>query len=271
MFMDTSDTSFDILWQHIFAKRPTLKSIIDQYGQSSVADYIDQHLIQPQPGSKRAEELLESLRAIARTRLPVAVVDTLINQLQNNFVVSTVDHHGPLSHPFFLNADFLMGAWVQKHVSGPSVIPVLSTASISLNNSSFPRGFLLHTKASDYDRLAILPSQSSMQPVYSLGAYTQERVSRLLQQVDNLDLSPAKKEVLHKMLREITAVDTTDVRYAEQVTRINYRLWVLLQGLWQTKWPDLVTIEQETVVADVLCKHHLGHDTLISEVLCNPL
>jgi hypothetical protein len=267
--MDELDTSLDRLWEDIYIQRPTLKKVLDQYGESSVLTYVHEHLCRPSAASKRGEELLTVLQTIATQRLPRDVAETLVTQLENNFVVSTVDHHGPLSHPFFLNANFLMTAWVQKYISGKVVVPVLSTASVSLNNSSFPRGFLYHSQINEYERLALLPARSGMQPVYSIPAYGDEAIAHLQSNIDAAPLATNKRAYLSDALSEVAAINKADSRYAEQVTRINHELWKLLSRTWEASLPDLVTIEQEQLVADLLCAYHLGNHTLLTEVLCN--
>jgi hypothetical protein len=274
--MTDTDLKTSALWEEIFQKRPTLKTIVAEFGQRSVFEYIKSYLAKPAPPGKndRAEQFLSTLNHIARIRLPATVVDVCIRQLEKNFTVSTVDHHGPVTHPFFLNPNLILALWVKEYIGGSAVIPVLSTASISLNNSSFPRGFLLHAEARGslaYDRLSLFGSQGGMRPVFSLPAYGQPQIQHLRKQIIALPIPDAQKQTVVRIISEACFIKHSDRYYAEQITRINYALWRALKHRWKTQdLPDLVTVEQETLVAELLCQYHLGQDTLMNEVLCNP-
>ena len=136
-FMNTA--SLDSLLQ----KLPYLKSLVDTYGDMSVFDYGRAHY-RVVPGENplfraRKAELLEIIASFVSRKFGHDLAETLVASLEENYVVSTAEHHGPMGHPFFWQSAILRGL-----VNPGQAIINLCTSHVSLNNSSYPRGLVFH-------------------------------------------------------------------------------------------------------------------------------
>lgn len=71
--------------------------------------------------------------------------DSVVRSLTKNYCISTADHHGPLGHPFFFQSAILRGL-----VRPDEPIVNLCTSHVSLGNSSYPRGLVVHGVTGPY-------------------------------------------------------------------------------------------------------------------------
>ena len=274
-------THFDTLKNAVLNKRPVLKSIIEKHGKKSLNDYSQDYTdANPTPAIARREEFLQLFGEEVARLLGDTVAATAVTQLKKYFFVSTADHHGPVCHPFFLNADMIIGtSYDGRKDDDLKQVIVLSCANVSLNNSSFPRGLLFNTVTPagvEMHRLSFLPSNCHAAAVYNFLPYHKEDIEKLRKVIkEKLKNGLVTETVATKLNTILTEIyDTEEIyalkNYADQISVTNYHLWKQYLKTSDLPRPDLIYIEQETLVTKLLLRHHLHKETTISKIIFDP-
>jgi len=274
---------------NIWARRPILGEIMARRGAKTLYDYAKDFFdINPTPRlDKRKQELIEMVGTLLSPILGQDVADGVKKQLTISPLVSTTDHHGPIDHPFFVNSNIISGIpYFEAQNPDLNYLIVLSFASVSVNNSSaFPRGILFHggeNGEGSLIRLPILPDKVKMGVVHGMRPFTKE-------DLDKAEIQLAKKEKTGEIINgrgsKIRAFldnyfGTPDILsepdLSSQITKINFNIWPKFfhdknnnsNSTSSKKVPDLVYVEIETLVKELLLKHHLNNKkSLIYEVL----
>ncbi len=279
--MDSID-SFHKLREAVLSKRPVLAEMILKRGDKSLFEYTKDYIsvnLNP-PIRKRQDELVETFREEVEKLLGAEVAAKAAKQLEKYYYVSTADHHGPITHPFFINANLLLAApYAELNDPDLQYVIVLACASISFRNSSFPRGLLFHNPLqaqSEPDRVAFFPASMRACPVFNWRAYTAAEIEAikvdLNKRVQSKKVTKEVAEKLISLMDEIylapAALDSKT--FSEQVTKTNYTLWPKFFGAETTPPAQFICLEQETLVLQLLLKYHLDQDTILNHVLFDP-
>jgi len=121
----------------VFAKQKILAKIYAKHKERGLLEYIGSWQI-----SKPIAEsggLFAQMQKLLLRVYPAELTSGALEQIGQNPLVSTIDHHGILNHPFFINSNL-----IYSQRAGLKYLICLSTAGVSLNNSSWP-GCLLVT------------------------------------------------------------------------------------------------------------------------------
>lgn len=277
--MPISEDAFQQLKTAVLSRRPILNELITKRGQKSLYEYTKDYIsvnLNP-PIQKRQDELISTFRKEVAKILGDEVASKAAKQLERYYYVSTADHHGPICHPFFVNANLLLAA-PYAEINDPDLqyVIVLACASISFRNSSFPRGLLFHNSADPQfgvERVAFFPANMRACPVFNWRSYTaqeiQEIITGLKNKVKAKKLVAADAEKIILVMEEVYA--QSDVlaakTFSEQVTKTNYALWPRFFGQPERAPAQLITLEQETLVMQLLLDYHLDQDTTIYHAL----
>ncbi|MBI2453829.1 hypothetical protein HYV58_01475, partial [Candidatus Peregrinibacteria bacterium] len=297
--MDESDdqppngTSFyllEALKKAIWARRPILNGIMAKHGSQTLyrysQDFMDVNKSPILDGRKG--ELIGMAEELIAKRLGARVAGEVADQLRRLAIVSTTDHHGPIDHPFFVNAN-IISAIPHYEYKDPAVryLVVFSFSSVSVNNASaYPRGIEFHggvNGSGNFIRLPILPDKLKMGVVYGTRAFNREDLTKAEQELSKKEkmgeLAAGRGDKIRALLESnfghehvLSAVDL-----ASQITEINFHLWPkLFHPIGAKKIPDLIYLEIETLVTELLLRHHLKNsDSLIYKFLfdekCQPL
>lgn len=264
----------DAIWN----KRPTFGGILDRHGNDSLQKYAKDFLeinSVPDYMANRREELYAVVHEMASARLSQTVADGLIAQLRKYPFASTTDHHGIVDHPYWINSNILTALPYSEAADDIlKYIPVFSFASVSLNNASaYPRGILFHGKTAveEMIRLPFLPDKNKMSVVYAMRGFEADDLKRA---DEYLNARVAAGEIEAERATEVKEfvaknIGTSDVlsskRLAEQITKVNYKIWPQFFHGPQTKPgeaalespADLVYLEIERIITTLLTRHHL--------------
>ncbi len=273
--------NFEKLKNAVLSKRPVLKDIIEKHGQKSLYNYSQDYTdANPTPAITRRADFLGVFKEEVVRLLGPEVAESAVAQLEKYFFVSTSDHHGPVCHPFFLNADLIIASsYAERHDEILKNVIILSCANVSLNNSSFPRGLLFNSvtpKGVEMQRLSFLPSNCHSAAVYNFRPYRQDDVEKLrkviAEKIKNGLVTETVATGLNQILSDI--YDKPEIyalsNYADQITVTNHQLWKKFFSPSDLSRPDLIYIEQETLVTKLLLRYHLFKDTTISKILFDP-
>jgi hypothetical protein len=252
----------------LYERSPGLEDIMRAHGNTNLLSYARATLPgRPSVSASRVEEFLSVFGARAKDAVGEVGAIAAVNELRHQYGLSTAEHHGPLVHPFFLDAA-LVNSWVRSE-QGLRTMPVLAFGNVSLSNSSFPRGLLFHDDDGAERRLAFAGWRDRRRPVYGLPAYDEERVGKLILAIHKTRaLESDKKEQLANVLRTVYGrASALEPRlYADQVARTNYELWKLVPGMEEMM---LVYLQIEDVVSDLLL-HALSSATPLARLVLDP-
>ncbi|MFA6272301.1 MAG: hypothetical protein WC693_04340 [Patescibacteria group bacterium] len=260
----------------IWERRPIFGEIIRNNGQKNLYQYTKEFLNfrTSQFFTSRQFELISITNKLVGSRLGKDVGDAVARQLIKYPLVSTTDHHGPIDHPFFVNANIISSLpYHEQNDSDLDHLIVFSFASVSINNlSAYPRGILFHggiNGTKNLIRLSFFTDKEKMGVVYDTRAYQQADIDRAHQELTRKynqgEIANEKKELIHTLLDEFFAhsniLDSPNL--ATQITKINYQLWPKLfhstdqyKSADRNKAPQLVYLEIETLVSEILQKFH---------------
>jgi len=258
--------SVTLLKEQVLQKRPVLRDIFQANAGKSVRSYTDS-VIQNgrQINNQRKEEFITALRAEVGLYFPPAVADSVALQMQDNYCLSTAEHHGPLTHPFFVHSNLLtIGQGLDNTV-------ILAVGNVSLNNQSYPRGLILHSAGGQRHRLPFFSSKTRLSPLFGHRPFEKRDLDQLRQRLLGGNLS---KELQVKVLELIDRVyDVPEVlgqaTFSSQVTVSNGRLWQNFFSATAQKTPRLIMLQLEGLILRLLKQHHLFFCTEISELLFN--
>ncbi|MBI5404661.1 MAG: hypothetical protein HY976_00375 [Candidatus Kerfeldbacteria bacterium] len=270
----------DALKQVIWTRRPILGEIMRKHGDTYLYRYAQDFMdVNACPLlDERKDELIDTARDLLADRLGPAVAENVAAQLRALPLVSTTDHHGPIDHPFFVNANIISAIpFLEYGDPLRRYLVVFSFASVSINNASaYPRGILFHgttDRAESLIRLPILPDKMKMGVVYGMRPFTRADLDRAEGDLEKKtragevtpERSAAVRDTLETYFGTPAVLGAPDL--ASQITKINYELWPKLFHAGRTQAdgqpsssltvPDLVYLEIETLVTELMLRRHL--------------
>lgn len=257
--------------EKIFVKKPVLKDILQKYGTETLLEYSRRF-----PGgsagilAERKKEFIDSVASeVSRVLGPDAGERARLG-LVDSYFVSTADHLGPLSHPFFLHTNMLAG--MGNMLPAPNQLSewiVLACSNVSLNNSSYPRGLQFHSQKTGSPELcsfSFFPTALRHASVYNLPAYGEEKAKKLYNYLHGRLSGTAVRQEIENICQLYGQQDVLNLpSFSDQVTLTNYRLFKLF-------FPDslgplnLIYLNQEKLTVELL-KYHLHELTDIHRLL----
>ena len=279
-----TQAKFQRLKEAVLSKRPVLKEILEKHGYKNLFQYAQDYIAVNLPPAikERQDEFLGTLKQEISRLLGDEVAESVAEQLRSYYFVSTADHHGPFTSPFFLSGNLLMSA-PYKVLKDPKLqnVIALACANVSLNNSSFPRGLLFHSFANgktQTHRLSFLPSNDHSSTVYNYRPYSEKDIKKikslLAEKVGAGLVKKTEQDQLNKLIDEIYGKPEVLAakNYSDQVTITNFELWKRYFAKCKHKHtpPNLIYLEQESLVVRLLIDHHLYRDTVVQRILFNP-
>lgn len=275
------EKKFNRLKQAVFNKRPVLSEIYDKRGHKSLCayaqDYFDVHET-PEILARR-EELLSVIWEEVNASLDNKIADDVVRQMRKYYFVSTADHHGPICHPFFLSSNLLTAiTGSEQNDKDFTNVIVLACGSVSLDNSSFPRGLVFNSLANEqlkFQKVAFFSSHERPALVSLLRAYGKDEIAKIKKMVLDLNrnnlINADVCDSMHFIINQI--YDRADIlslpNFSKQITRSNYFLWKMYYEKCNFKSPNLIYLELEEVVRKVILNFHLDCDTIINRIMFN--
>lgn len=273
---------FKRLKEKVLEKRPTLQSLLIKRGEKKLLDYANEYVDVNLPPTIpfRQAELLSVMESQITKRFGLEIAESAIAQLKEFYFVSTCDHTGPLTHPFFVNSNLLTAASLVSHdKSNLNNVIVLSCANIAYNNSSFPRGLFFHNYINGevgLHRLPFLSAKPTPHSIYAMNPYKIDEVKKVYSlmkdQVNEGKIKKEQYETICALVKEIyEKPEVLECKsYCDQVGKTNFKLWNKFFEASNVQLPNLVYLEQETLVVELLTKYHLHQDTILNHMLFDP-
>lgn len=278
----TLKADFLRLKEAVLEHRPILRDIFKKQGNKSLynyaCDYINVNL--NPPIQSRQDELIATIYDEVERNLGSDIAASVADQLRHYYFINTTDHLGPVNHPWSLDTNLLIAApfseYKNEHLKN---IIVLSCANVSLNNPSFPRGLVFHSLVdgkAKMQRLSFLPSNAHAACAYGFRPYTAKEIEKMCtllnEKVNSGEVKKNHADVLQQLLQDV--YNQPEVlackSYAEQIFKTNFKLWKKFFHLPENEIPDLVYLDQESVVIKLLTNYHLAPDSTIYHLLFDP-
>ncbi|MDQ5950298.1 MAG: hypothetical protein QG585_240, partial [Patescibacteria group bacterium] len=156
----------------VFPKKPVFASLYEKYGKDNWSKYIDEKFPKKSFLNEKKEELFEAIREITLPVLGEEKTEKIINSLNKTGFASSADHNGLLSHPFFSHFALLRAKKDKTLIS-------FVCGSISLSNSSYPRGFYFHDEYLNEVKLPFVSLNGRKRSIYGHEAFTKEQMERI--------------------------------------------------------------------------------------------
>jgi hypothetical protein len=175
LFTQTKSEYLEKLAKIVFGKQKTLGQIYKVFGDKTVQEYVNSWQV---GNSNTAGPFLKQFGLIAKRLYGQQVSEEAVSQLQAELLVSTIDHHGILGHPFFINSNTIFSIKKQKYLI------CLPTAGVSLNNTTSWSGCLLATdQAGILRRFSFFRDKQKTQTVLATKSFSEQDVLSVRQKI----------------------------------------------------------------------------------------
>lgn len=251
--------------------RPVLCEILQKSGHLPLvtwAEFLSKN--ERIPDKKRKEDFICAVSSAVTAVLGPERAASVRRQLEAHYYISTVDHMGPLSHPFFAHSNILSALPFTEHESDHENTIVLACSNVSLGNSSQPRSLSFHTDVREdvLERINLTPSHSRHLSVFGFRPYAQHELVRSLDStIRSLGVSHAFATRLGDLIQKVymNPILFTLASYADQITVTNAELWTKFFA--GERVTSLVYLEQERIVMSLLLLHHLETSTDVHRII----
>ncbi len=254
----------------VFSKRPVLEQIFREHGNENLLEYKKNYKNnETAVNQQEKNELINEIRIYAESLYGPDISESVAKQLDKYYYVSTTDHHGPISHPFFVHADILGSLKTHDEPMHNNFI-VLACGNVSLNNSSQPKKILFHANGR-MENINFFPSRYNKYPVLSMRALDKNDLASINAGIENKYWArPKIKNGLLAFMNKFYASDRILKLkdYSQQMSAANFEIW---KNIFPDKQlNNLIYLQLETLTINLLRKHHIHKKTNVHEFIFNP-
>ncbi len=236
------------LQSEVYKRRPALKAILDEHWKSTLKDYVKDGwaINQQQPD----EIFLDVFKQETQRLFDSPIAQAAVEQLKTRPLVSTVDHLGICSHPFFVNSGVIYSLAFEKN----EMPIVLATESVSLNNSSSRSASLLYHRGPDLQHDSFLPARLKNLPVFSAPGISQNQVDRFNAQTQSR---------FKNLIQDLEIGKSLVSNLSSAAAQISFKFW---QKVFPSA-PKMLYLPLETLVSNYLLKVLENPDDLLYRLL----
>jgi len=246
--------NFAALKSEVFAKQKVLAKIYAQAGTRSLFDYVRGWAVSSP--SENTRVFFNQAQKLLLRVYPAELVDDVLRQNGQSPLVSTIDHHGILNHPFFINSNL-----IYSQRATIKYLLCLSTAGVSLNNSSWPGCLLFSRPDGRMERFSFFRDKIKTQTVLAVKGFNSEDVALFESHIKAAGfLSKDNKQRLLGLTQEIFSdpglFEFSD--FSEQAAHASSALW---QKVFPSA-PKLLYLPLEELVNELIVNEILprnGH------------
>ncbi len=262
--MNSENTAF--LLSH-----PELKNILEAHGSKTIMEYItfvndfiskgDFSFFDP-----RQEDFFTVYQETLKSIFDERVIWDSIETLKKNRLISTADHQGIISHPFSLSSTYARTLYAQK--VGQGSVVTFPCASISLSNSSFPRGLIVHDCDDVEKKIYFKSLIHKLNPVFCEEKIERDGVQKMYDTLSSITLEKEKRKKILSVFKQIffSGKFLSLKNFDEQCAYGSLMLWKYVSDFNNI---DLIYVSQEKLVTNLILEKHLGVSTLIHSLLCD--
>ena len=244
------------LEQFIFGKQTVLEKIYRVHGNSSLFDYANSWPLSP---GTIHPIFLKHFRLSAEKLYGHEMAAELCAQLQAQPLLSTIDHHGLLNHPFFLNSNLIFSLKEKQ-----KYLICLPTAGVSINNSSWPAGFSFTNLGTlSLDKLGIFSDKHKNKTVLAMEKYSPQAIEALVKKIKS---HPAivQKDLFASLAWESLAGLEDKKNFSEQACLASFKLW----QKYFPKAAKVAYVPLEPLISGVLAELLADQDSIFYQLFC---
>lgn len=242
----------------VFREKPAFGAFYEKWKDKTWIEYLKAVKLPKKPQTKENLELLDVFEEQATEILGQEKAILGKKTLEENFFVSTCDHHGILNHPFFLNASL---ARSRKE----KCVVVFAFGGISVSNSSYPRGVFFHDENLEENRIPFISLKHKSRPLYGIPAISKEKIEKKFDSAisKSEDLTSKKLEQIKEIIVSHERIFKLDT-FSKQCSLGTNILWKETFG---ANRGELIYLEIEALVSALLLKIHLKTETEIYKII----
>jgi hypothetical protein len=235
---------FEVIKQEVLGRQKVLAQIFEKDGQKSIFEYVNGWKIGK---SATSDIFINALSELLENTYSRETAEGAVNQLKTIPLVSSIDHHGILNHPFFVNSNLVFS--LRKELK---YLICLSTSGVSLNNSSYPSSFVYTSKDLKIERLSFFPEKMKMASVFSAKKIGRQEAEKTLKKVGNLNLDQAGKNKISGLINEVflNAKVQNLENFSLQASAVSNILWKkFFPGA-----PEVLYVPVEDLASELICE-----------------
>lgn len=202
----------------VLEKQSVLGNIYKQFGQVSLADYVSNWNIGPTDNNLFFKAFLQAAQDAALAVYGTELASKIAGQLKQAPLVSTIDHHGILNHPFFINSNLIFS--LKKDIK---YLICLSTSGVSLNNSSWPGCLLLAGPDGRLKRFSFFSDSQKTKAVWAVPALEIGRVKKIHSAVMASSLPQEQKARVIEIVSNLIPAGFQN--FSQQASAASTKLW----------------------------------------------
>lgn len=249
-------TAFAQLAEAVFAQRPTLAEIYKKFGNQTLFDYVNSWQV---PKTSLPPVFLQAFFQEVARLYGKDIARKAADQLTNKPLVSTIDHHGLLGHPFFVNANLLFS--LSNH---QEYLITLPTAGVSMNNQSSWSGCLLYHKQT-LEKLPLHPQSKTMHVVWQAPALQSNDMEKFLTHLFQTNLTQGEQKLIEQLLAKVFTQELMNRKnFSDQASLASSQLW---QEYFPAA-PKLLYVPLENIINRVLSELLTQQHELWELLLC---
>lgn len=230
----------------VFGRQKTLAEIYKSRGKENLFDYVNSWRVNQ---NQVAWEFLAGFSTLLEKLYPDEA-ESVISQFRPAPLVSTIDHHGILNHPFFINSNLIFSLR-----RGLKYLICFPTAGVSLNNSSWPGCLMRHDEQGNIKRVSFFPDRLKNLPVFSAPLIDKSFLNKM-------DLA---KDLKGQLFNDESIFNFAN--FSEQACVLSSRYWRLIFP----SAPKLIYLPLEDLVSGLIAgvvgkdKDHILHKLVFTK------
>lgn len=185
------------LKEAVFSKQKILAKLYTESAQKSLFEYVNGWPVSLP--SENTGIFFGWVKKLLLRIYPAEFAEEVLKDAVQNPLVSTIDHHGILNHPFFVNSNL-----IYSQRENIKCLLCFSTAGVSLNNSSWPGCLLVTGQDGRPRRFSFFPDKIKNQAVLGARAISLSDVETVIGHIKSADfLNQENKSRLFGLVDEI--------------------------------------------------------------------
>ena len=240
-----------MLLQAVLSRQPVLDDIVQTYGAKTLSEYAESWRIEPLIDASALQYIAELCKELYGEQIAIQAAE----QIKRCPLVSTVDHHGILNHPFFLNSNLVFSL-----KAGQKYLVCLPTEGVSLNNSSWPGSLVYHGRAGMLRRVSFFPASFKHKIILAAPALSKAGVEKSLSRRNEY---PETTEGIAELLNDEKIYSFKN--FSLQASYLSCKLW----SWYFPDAPQVLYLPLETLTSRILAESFQNKNSLLSRLLAS--
>lgn len=254
---------------------PAIDELLRQYGDGSIADYLQAIGHRDLPEILPSDDLLDVIRAYLEPLFGAKAAACAADILKRQRCLSTANHHHLAFDYSTVQDTLLYEQWLRIRGDTDGIVPIFAVSNVNLKNVVYPRGIVL------YD--CLLPEKRLRLPLFPLKMkhtcaaainkvtppMVQAAQDRLCKEQKSGTIRPAMFHAISDFYENILLSDAAQscVSYREQTSVVNE---LLSQRYFTDRSPRYLWMDFETISSELLQKDLQQEDSLPNRILFDP-